>query len=288
MTEEVVGHEIQGESKEGASLSPIVHEEKVSEKAREKGWRPLEEWEGSPEDWVDAREFVGRQKLYDRISDLKGAVVKQRQEFQNEMKLVANGLSKIREAEYKRAKTQLEAQRDIALEEDDARTAVKVSKDIEDLERERQQEAQAAAARPQSGPTPEFVDWQKENPWFTADKEMQSDAISIGVGHASGNPNKSQVEVLEYVTTKIKRMYPERFESKEKRQVTNPVEGGAQPSVKQAAVNGRKGKLSMADLPDEHQVVAKTLIRSGVFKAQATKNKRSEVDEYLAQYQENQ
>jgi hypothetical protein len=286
MSEE--GTAIVGEA-EGHSLSPQKHAEVVASKAREKGWRPLEEWEGDPEDWVDAKEFVGRTKLYDRINDLKGTLTKQRQEFQSDMKLVVSNMAKIRDAEYKRALKDLESKREQALEDDDARAAVKVSKEIETLEKERAEEAASVkqAAATTAGPTPEFLEWQEKNSWFTSDKEMREDAISIGVGYAAGNPNLSQTEVLNYVTKKIKRMYSDQFEPKEKRQVTNKVEGAQGTSQKQVDSNQRGKKLTLADLPEEYRTVAKTLIKRGVFKEQAAKNKRSEEEEYIAQYQEN-
>ena len=286
MSEE--GTVIVGES-DGSSLSPQRHAEIVDSKAREKGWKPLAEWDGDPEDWVDSKEFVGRTKLYDRINDLKGTLSKQKQEFQKDMQLVVSNLAKIREAEYKKALRSLESQREQAIEDDDARAAVKVSKEIEALEKEKQAEAAATqqGAETTVGPTQEFISWQSKNEWFNTDSEMKADAISIGVGYAAGNPNKSQVEVLEYVTKKIKKMYPENFESKEKRQVTNKVEGAVGTSNKQVDSINKGKKITLADIPEEYQAVAKTLIKRGVFKEQAAKNKRTEVEEYLAQYQEN-
>lgn len=269
------------------SLSPQAHEEAVAVKAREKGWRPLDEWQGDPDDWVDSKEFVGRQKLYDRINDLKGTLTKQAKEFQSDMRAVASSLTKVRETEYKKALAALTRQREEAIENYDARSAVQVTEEIKVLEAEKAaelKEVQQAATN--SGPTPEFVAWQEKNAWFNSDSDMREDALHIGTGYLHGNPNKSQAEVLDYVTKKIQRMYPEKFQTKEKRMAAAPVEGNS-PSARQTEVNTRKGKLSLSDLAPEHQVIAKTLIKRGAFKAAAEKNKRSEVDEYMAQYQEN-
>lgn len=281
MSEE--GTKIVGEG-EGSSLNPQSHAEAVEAKAREKGWRPLEEWEGDPADWISDKEFVGRQPLYDRISDMKSAMKKQSQEFQSEMKQVAKSLSQIREIEYKKAIAELTAKRDQALEDDDAKVAVKVTEQIKELEVEKAQEV-TAAKQASTTATPEFLEWQDANPWFNSDAEMQSDAINIGVGYAAGNPNKTQAEVLTYVTKKIKSMHSDKFETSKKKVVAQ-VEGNS-PSAKQTEVNTRKGKLSFADLPTPHQVIAKTLIKQGVFDAAAKKNGRTAEAEYLAQYQEN-
>lgn len=281
------GTVVPGESGE-SQLAPQKYEEAVVQKAAEKGWRPLEEWEGDAADWVDAKEFIGRQKLYDRISELKGSLTKQQKEFQNDMKIIAANLVKVRETEYKKAKADLEAKREWAIENEDARAAVKVSKEIEELEKDRAAEAaaQAQATQTTGEATPEFVAWQEQNNWFQQDSEMRSDAISIGVGYAAGHPNKTQSEVLAYVTQKIKRMYPDKFEVKEKKRVTSEVEGNS-PTAKKTEMNTRKQKLTLDDLPPEHQQIARTLIKRGTFKAAAEKNKRTEVEEYLASYQEN-
>jgi hypothetical protein len=59
--------------------SPVVEEKEVvtetpvelspdEQRAMEHGWRPKEEWEGDPEDWVSAREFNRRGELFARIA----------------------------------------------------------------------------------------------------------------------------------------------------------------------------------------------------------------------------
>lgn len=280
------GTPIPGEGEGGSTLSPQQHEEIVREQAAKKGWAPLEQWKGNPEDWVDAKEFVGRQKLYDRISDLKGALTKQQQAFQSDMKLVVENMAKIRDAEYKRALKDLEAQRQQAVDADDAREAVRISQEIEEVKQARAEEKTAIKEAPvaQTGPTQEFIEWESRNSWFKDNQEMRNDALSIGVGYSAGNPNKTQSEVLAYVENRIKRMYPEEFGQKPERKQMSAVEGAGVPSQKQVDNNGRRSKITLDDLPEEHRVVARTIIKSGALKAAAEKNKRSEVEEYLAQY----
>src|SRR2546430_1692102 len=73
MAEPQEGTKIEGEPQE-SHTSPQVASEKYEEKARKLHWAPLEEWRGDPEDWVPAKEFVQRQKLYDRIDSLQDAI----------------------------------------------------------------------------------------------------------------------------------------------------------------------------------------------------------------------
>lgn len=285
MTDKVdgVGTRIPGEDEGGNSLNPQTQAEKVTERAKEKGWKPLEEYDGDPADWVDAKEFVGRQKLYDRINDLKSTLTKQTRAFQSDMQVILANMSKVREQEHKKALKELEDQRRQAVAAEDVQAVVEVSKQIETLKEEKAEEKAAVkeGAQKTGEATPEFLEWQAKNKWFLNESEMRQDAISIGVGYAAGNPNKTQVDVLDYVTKKIKKMYPEQF--KEARQVDSKVDSGG--TTKPAPLSNKKMKFS--DLSEEHQAIGKTLIKSGALKKVAEKNKRSEEEEYLFQYQAN-
>ena len=57
------------ESNEG-EITQVTQTENTNpydKQAREMGWRPKEEWEGEPEKWRDAKEFVERGELYGKI-----------------------------------------------------------------------------------------------------------------------------------------------------------------------------------------------------------------------------
>lgn len=277
---------VAGEAEEGHSLNPQTQEEKVKAKAAEKGWKPLDQYDGDETDWVDAKEFLGRQKLYDRIDDLKKTISKQTKAFQQDMQVVVSNMSKIKEQEYKKALSSLEKQRKDAVEQQDIEAVVAVSKEIEELKEERveQKAALKEGAQTTGEGTPEFLEWQAQNKWFNDNQEMRQDAINYGIGYAAGNPNKTQMEVLEFVTKKMKRMYPEEFEKKGPKKVTSQVESGTANRVAPGSPSGKK--ITMDDLPAEHRAIARTIIKSGALKKQAEKNKRSEAEEYLAQYQQ--
>lgn len=280
------GTVIPGEG-EGSSLSP---QEQQKAKAVEKGWKPLEEYDGDPGDWVDAPEFLGRQKLYDRINDLKSTLTRSQREHQRDLKKIAEDMAHIREQEYTRALRELETKRNQAQREDDVDAVVAVSKEIEEVKSKKLKEDLTATKTPQdqgAQATPEFVEWQTRNDWFTKDHEMRSDAISIGTGYAFSNPNKTQVEVLDYVEKKIKKIYSEKF-----RKPTPPTEGKVEGSATAARNPDRKAtgsgkKLTLDDLPAEEQRIARTIIKSGAFKAQAKKANMSEEEAYLTTYSAN-
>jgi len=88
----------------GSSQSPDVET-----KARAKGWKPLEEYSGEPDEWIPAKEFVGRQPLYDQIHTLKREISKQGQQFQKEMAEVSQHFAKMQQVEFEKAVKQRKA-----------------------------------------------------------------------------------------------------------------------------------------------------------------------------------
>ena len=70
MPDEVVTGEAPEQEQQGQQQEQVIEQPKVDpyeDKARATGWRPLEEFEGDPETWVDAKEFLGRAPLFDKI-----------------------------------------------------------------------------------------------------------------------------------------------------------------------------------------------------------------------------
>ena len=41
----------------------------IEERASAQGWRPKDEWDGDPDEWVSAREFVRAGELFKKIDD---------------------------------------------------------------------------------------------------------------------------------------------------------------------------------------------------------------------------
>lgn len=280
------GTRLEGEPEGGSSLNPQIQAQKSEEKARSKGWRPLDEFKGDPSDWVDHREFLGREKLFDKIHDLKNQLSRQTQKFEQDMSRISSHFAKVQETEFKRAKVALEAELKAAKAADDVEAVAEIAGQIKEVEADQKQAAREVQQAQRGGPTPEFVDWQKENKWFQSDAEMTADAIAIGTGYAAANPSKSQGEILEYTAKKIKKMYSEKFDDDEpqgKRKVeADRVEG----SGSTRRVEGKKRSKTVGDLSDMERSVMNTLIKRGALKDVAAKNKRTQQEEYLAQLAE--
>ena len=259
---------------EGHSLNPTLeqqHVEALENKARTKGWRPLDEWHGDQEDWVDAKEFVGREKLFDRIQDLKDQLHKNSQKFDKEFQAMANHFAGMRDVEYKRALAELKSQIAYAKDEKDVDGVEKLTTQLAAVEQERKiatTAVQQAETSPQADPE-KFRKFKQDNPWFDSDKELQEEAMSIGIGYSATHKEKSQEEVYDYVVKRIKRIYPEKFDDmsdedddeKPVRKSAN-VEGGT--GIKKSLGANKKGKLSVGDLNEQEKEVMRTFIKRGV------------------------
>jgi hypothetical protein len=277
------GTEIPGEAGE-SSLAPNSDQVFV-EKARAKGWTPLETWRGDPEDWVDAKEFLGREKLFSKIHTLQKELVNIRNATQKDFQEIGKYFAQMREVEYKRALNDLRAQRREALQEGDLEKADQLDVQMDEIKEQRQQ----ATNVPQPTATgaiedPTFAAWKVENSWFENDQELRQEAIGIGVGYANANKNATQEQVLEYVAKTIKKFNPEKFgQRKQSVDDSEPLNSVESPTRRATNPTRGRGKLSVNDLNDMERSVMKTLITRGVLKEQAAKNNRSQEAEYLAQ-----
>lgn len=276
---------VEGEGS-GSSMSPGIQAQKSEEKARAKGWRPLDEFKGDVADWVDHKEFLGREKLFDKIHDLKNQLSRQAQKFEGDMTRISAHFAKVQETEYKKAKRDLESQLAAAKQAGEVDAVAEIAGQIKEVEADAKAAAREVRQTSSGGPTPEYLDWKKENGWFEKDAEMTADAIAIGTGYAQANPKKSQNEILEYTSKKIKKMYPENFEDGEpterKRVSDNKVEGGSGGS---RSTSKKKG-LSVSDLDETQLTVMRSIVKRGALKDIAAKNKRTQQEEYLVQLAE--
>lgn len=266
---------VPGEEQGGSSLTPIEAQ------AVKGGWKPQEEFKGNPDEWVSAKEFVGRQKLYDRIKNLDDKLVYQQSKFEKDMVQISDHIAKISKVEHDKAMRQLKAQKEIALEEGNVRALDAINDEIRDTEKAHETAKQPAIQKQTDNGAQiarEFQEWQTKNDWFQKDTGLRKEAEAIGIGYAASNPGITHAQVLEYVETKIKQYYPDKFQTR--KQVEQSVEAGGITS--QSGTSSRKAKgLTEADLSEQETIVMKTLIKRGALKDLATKNKVSEKQQYL-------
>ena len=213
--------EVQTEQQEPQQQQTDSYEEL----AKAQGWRPKEEFEGDPDKWRPAREFVERGELFGKIDSMG----KELKETRKALKMLQDHHAKVKETEYNKALTELKA-----------------------LQAEQKAREVTAQMAPQQ-PDPRFITWANENKWYNSDQEMRQFADAIGVGYAQSNPGLDPVEVLNYVTAQVKSRFKDKF--------VNP--NRSKPNSVEGATTAAANKSSF-ELTEDERKVMNTFVRQGL------------------------
>lgn len=238
----------------------------VEDAAREMGWRPLDEYDGDPDKWVNAQSFVDRKPLFDKIDSQNKRVKALEKSLQDQnaaLRELTLHHKKVAETSYKKALADLKAERRAAVRSGDHDLADQIDEQIDNLKPEEVPEITVPEPQPY---TPEIQEWMTENSWYQSNKEMQ--AIADGFGRAAMTRGLSTPEVLAEITRKMKDLYPE---------ITrNPNKDKAPPS-KTKDHTATAHKASAFRPSPVQQKFARTFVEQGVFKT---------VEEYYKQLRE--
>lgn len=254
MSEEL---QVQQTEQQVTEQTPVVEQTQQSDTyesaAREQGWLPKEEYQGDPDKWKPAKEFVERGELFGKIDHL-GRELK---ETKKALKMLQEHHTKVKEVEYKRAVDELKALQKKHLEEGNSDGYLEASELLTDLKAEQKAREVATEMAPNQ-PDPRFVAWVDTNKWYQKDPDMRKFADVVGLEYAQANPSLDPEEVLEFVAKKVKMTFKERFVNPN-RNKPSAVEGAGSTAPK------AKGSFELTD--DERRVM-NTFVRTGVMKAE--------------------
>lgn len=228
------------------------------DEARAQGWKPKEEYEGDPNKWRPAKDFVERGELFGKIDHLG----KELKETRKAMKMLQEHHTKVKETEYKRAVDELKALQKKHLLEGNSDEYLETTELLTDLKAEQKAREVAAQTAPQQ-PDPRFISWVDSNRWYKADAEMREYADVVGMGYANKNPGLDPEEVLEYVTAQVKARFKDKFQ--------NPNRN--KPSAVEGTSTASSPKKESFELTDDEKRVMHTFVRQNLM----TK------EEYIAQ-----
>lgn len=204
---------------ESAALSEIEL------KASEKGWVPQKEWEGDPDSWRPAREFLDRGELMDRISSQTKQINQYDTKLSNlekHLKQLTEHNKKVAKMEYEKALADLKKQKASALDYGNHTAVVELDEKMSDLKQSQQsiealemeQELQAPMVQ-----HPEVTNWVNNNNWFNTDIALRGAAEALAQQYLSNNPSAetNPGAVLSYVSEQIQKEFPEKFGVKQQR-----------------------------------------------------------------------
>jgi hypothetical protein len=204
MREKIMSEEINEQAVMEAGMESVSEVETVEtsvnpteEKARAKGWRPQEEFDGNPEDFVSAKEYIRVGEIIDRTKNVErmlNAVSKQNQEM----------YKKFQDAEiqgYKRAVEELKLNRQAALDVGDSVQADQITEQMTAYKDTITQEEQKLKQNQIPQETLEFL--QRNKDWFGVDQKLTRLTILKEEELRLNHPEKSQSEILEMVEVEM-------------------------------------------------------------------------------------
>ena len=232
--------------------------------AERSGWVPKEKFRGDPAEWADAETFVKRGKeinpfLRKSNESLKKELNEAKAEL-TELKLTtkefAAEFAKMKENAYKRAISELKAERREAIKEEDLARADELEERIDEL-KEEQKAVPAKKEEDTKAPAPDMTaynEWKDENRWYRPDNEEAYDmAEVISLRLRKEDPSLVGRAFLDEVTRRVKKRLPEVFENKNREK--SPHEG---PTARGTTT----GKRSYASLPADAKAACDKFVKA--------------------------
>lgn len=244
VNQEVVDNVVNEDQQDGPSSA--------EQRALEMGWRPKEEFDGDEDSFIDAKEFVRRKPLFDKIEYQS----RELKEVKKALRFLQDHHEKVKETEFTRAVNALKAAKKQAFEEGNADLIVELDEQLDDV-KAAQQAFKVTEQQAKVGDAihPNFVSWVENNSWYAQDTELRSFADASGLAYAKANPSLSPEDVLKYVTKRVKTAFPEKFRNP-LRDKQNIVEGSS------SAPKGKK--TDNYELSEEEERTMKTFVRQGI------------------------
>jgi hypothetical protein len=218
MSEEINKEDVPETTPEEKQLSPI------EQKALEMGWRPKEEFDGDEENFIDAKEFVQRQPLFDKISsqskELKG--------LKRALEDFKTHYTTVQESAYKKALNELKSEQKKAFAEGDADTFYALEQQREEIENEKEKFVQQQQTFDEPETPREFQAWVNRNPWYNV-PHMQVFADDVGSRFKGQvlSGAMTPADVLKEVEKAVRAEFPNKFRNANKDKAPS-VEGGSQ------------------------------------------------------------
>ena len=262
--ESLDGSASQESQTEGTQVEESGIDEETLKEATRQGWVPKDQYNGPEDKWVDADTFVKKGKeinaLLRKDNDfLKREVAEMKSTMMEFKKFHADTEKRA----YDRAMADLRDQKKEAISQGDGDRVLQIDDAIDDLKSSKP--TPQPVATPQVDPT--FTQWSEENKWYANDAQLKAEADMIGEVLKRQNPNMLGQDFLDEVTTRVKRMYPEKF-TNGNRNRPSPVEGTTAPKASAKAGKGFR------DLPPEAQAACQKFEKQGLVTR----------DQYLKEY----
>lgn len=228
-------------------------------KAMDSGWLPKDQWEGDPEEWVPAKQFIKNGELFGRINAYKQRMMN----LEQQVGVLVKHNEKVYESGYKDAVQALKQERKEALLEGDTERVLELDEKVDELQEEHKEKIQEFKKEvQQTNPAmhPSWEPWLDKNQWYEKDAALRGYADGeakqiVAEANATGT-TLDYNKLLQEISRKVRQRFPEKFGTAPSRSATNKgdEDGGAR-SVR------RGEKITLSPMEEE---IARTLEKSGI------------------------
>jgi hypothetical protein len=237
----------EGEGLGAPAIEPQLTE--IEARAVEQGWRPKDEWDGEPDDWRTAREFLDRGEFFKKIDD-QNRTIKELRKTQADF---AKHYERMKKTEFERALEVLKAQKRIALQEQDADAVVDIDEKMAETKEamkniEVPQVPQDNAAAELN---PIFVAWKERNGWYETNPAMKAYADTLG----NSIKGMSPTDLLAEVERQVKKEFAHKFQNPARKQA---------PTVESSGARGTTGRKETFQLSEDERRVMQRFVRQGI------------------------
>lgn len=233
----------------------------VEVKAMESGWLPKDQWEGDPDEWVSAKQYIKNGELFGRINAYKNRM----QSLETQVSALVKHNEKVYESGYKDALADLKTQRKEALLEGDTERVLELDEKVEELQeehKERIQEFKQEVAQAQPAMHPSWEPWLDKNRWYETDVVLRGyadgEAKAMVFAAQQQGTSLDYEKVLQEVSRKVRQKFPEKFSNNT----------GSRSAVTKSDTDSGAGKTtrrsSFRELTPMEEEIARTLEKTGI------------------------
>ena len=235
MTEEAQALEQEEITNQEEQVEEVVEQPELSateQKAWDQGWRPEAQFEGNPDNWKTAGEYVLYGEFQEQLKDANTRTRRKEQDFDAR---IAN-LNKLHEKQQETAINALKTQQRQAVEEADTdaydrlQTEIDSHQPIEPVQVEHKDSV--------------IVEWEAKNAWINNPNDEKAQQANAFFLIANAKPNATVESSLAYVDQQIAKLYPNEAPNNPRREMPTMTEQSKRPAQR----NNRSRDLTMSDL----------------------------------------
>jgi hypothetical protein len=225
----------------------------VEERALASGWKPKDQFSGSPDDFVGAAEFMRRGELFDKIHQ-QGKELRDMKKFIDQL---STHQTKVEQAGYERAIQELKAAKKLALDDNNTAAVVELDEKIAEARTNLAESKKSAVQEQQKGPAPEYVDFAQKSAWFGKDRAMTLFAQDYSV--LLENAGYAPAQVVRMVEQEVRKEFAHKFERQ-----------AAAAAAVESPKGGAKADNAHRYAPTAaEKQMASNMVKHGVYKSEA-------------------